>query len=413
MTESSQEQLNEMEDFSTKIGVLVRLGLMPINDLPFLKRALTHMSSNMYLPLLERKVFYKFVNDLLKITLDNPGILRLIMNKTGSLKRDPAFSEEVKRTKRKFQKRTENTYSSEGDIVRSPATASEEIVAEHVVKRGKKFVVTNKAGTKTLGTHGSRKSAVKQLQAIEISKHAHGESMSERETIVKTMLGEAYSPKTGASCSCKKGQERDNCPRCEGSGQVIDFAKIHAAKTKKESVELDELSNKTLRSYWQKSTEHVSKFIHNAGGKGPFMDSKKVNKRAKGRLTAASKLHSRQQQLPTKEEVTYTERFNNALEKFGVKDLSELDAETTKDFLVYVDTQNEAVISANSQKKLPMTDAMKSQVASDMAKRKADKDRLMAAAKTSYHSELEKSKSKEMSPARKLFKQDVSKDKGE
>jgi hypothetical protein len=45
---------------------------------------------------------------------------------------------------------------------------------EHVVKRGDKWVVTNKDGTKTLGTHDSRESAVKQLQAIEASKHAHG-----------------------------------------------------------------------------------------------------------------------------------------------------------------------------------------------------------------------------------------------
>lgn len=37
-------------------------------------------------------------------------------------------------------------------------------------KRGNKFVVTNKAGTKVLGTHRTRKAALKQLAAIEISK---------------------------------------------------------------------------------------------------------------------------------------------------------------------------------------------------------------------------------------------------
>ena len=35
-----------------------------------------------------------------------------------------------------------------------------------------------------------------------------------------------YQPKTGATCSCRKGMERDNCPRCEGTGMVIDFARI-------------------------------------------------------------------------------------------------------------------------------------------------------------------------------------------
>ena len=37
-----------------------------------------------------------------------------------------------------------------------------------------------------------------------------------------------YQPKTGAACSCKRGVERDNCPRCEGTGMVVDFAAIRA-----------------------------------------------------------------------------------------------------------------------------------------------------------------------------------------
>jgi hypothetical protein len=44
----------------------------------------------------------------------------------------------------------------------------------------------------------------------------------------------AYTPYTGARCSCKRGVERDNCPTCEGSGKVIDFAAIHAARRDKE-----------------------------------------------------------------------------------------------------------------------------------------------------------------------------------
>lgn len=41
---------------------------------------------------------------------------------------------------------------------------------EKIVKQGKKWVVMNKKGTKVLGEHPSREKAVKQLQAIEISK---------------------------------------------------------------------------------------------------------------------------------------------------------------------------------------------------------------------------------------------------
>ena len=37
-------------------------------------------------------------------------------------------------------------------------------------------------------------------------------------------------PLTGFPCSCRPGQERDNCPRCEGTGKEIDFRAFHAAK---------------------------------------------------------------------------------------------------------------------------------------------------------------------------------------
>ena len=38
----------------------------------------------------------------------------------------------------------------------------------------------------------------------------------------------SYQPKTGARCACKRGVQRDNCPTCEGTGWVIDFAAIRA-----------------------------------------------------------------------------------------------------------------------------------------------------------------------------------------
>jgi hypothetical protein len=38
-------------------------------------------------------------------------------------------------------------------------------------------------------------------------------------------------PFTGARCGCRPGVERDNCPNCEGTGRVIDFAAIRARNT--------------------------------------------------------------------------------------------------------------------------------------------------------------------------------------
>ena len=43
-------------------------------------------------------------------------------------------------------------------------------IKEGIEKRGDKFVVTDSSGDKILGTHGSRKKALKQLAAVEISK---------------------------------------------------------------------------------------------------------------------------------------------------------------------------------------------------------------------------------------------------
>lgn len=57
------------------------------------------------------------------------------------------------------------------NVVQSFAAFSE--LNEKIVKHGDKWQVKNKKGTKVLGTHSSRKAAVKQLQAIEISKAQH------------------------------------------------------------------------------------------------------------------------------------------------------------------------------------------------------------------------------------------------
>ena len=37
-----------------------------------------------------------------------------------------------------------------------------------------------------------------------------------------------YQPKTGEACGCRPGNQRDNCPTCEGTGQKIDFAAIRS-----------------------------------------------------------------------------------------------------------------------------------------------------------------------------------------
>ena len=57
-----------------------------------------------------------------------------------------------------------------------------------IMKRGNKWLVTNEAGTEVLGTHNTRADAVRQLAAIEASKHRRrrkGSDMNEEIRLMK------------------------------------------------------------------------------------------------------------------------------------------------------------------------------------------------------------------------------------
>ena len=440
-----------MEDFTSKIETLIRLGLIPIEDLPYLKKALGHVKSNMFLPVQERRVFYKFVNDILKITLDSPALLRLIMNKTGALKH---VNESVKKKKKftlKGDKRTDNGPSSIGDIQNAPPTGYEETdmlgqkLIEHVRKRGNKYVVTNESGNKTLGTHPTRGAAVKQLQAIEAHKHMDESSNPDEDWNNPFFrhwvdTGGEYHPNDPNHPKNKKKvipavpkKEKpfrkhmdesvadgrvltaSSCPKC-GKKFTSSFGSnsklTHTCSTKKEKPFRDAAVTGNPRDFARESVElkeevNVRKLPTNTlRAYASILSTKKKNG---GRITMHDKtLASLAKKELTRrrnmgESVDYTERFDAALTHFGVKDIDDLDIETTKDFLKFVDTQNEMVISANSQKKLPVSDAHKERAAQDMLARAHMKDRLMAKASAEYKDAI---KPKEKSDARKLFMKD-------
>jgi hypothetical protein len=46
--------------------------------------------------------------------------------------------------------------------------------------------------------------------------------------------GSMRTPFTGQACGCKRGVQRDNCPNCEGTGRVIDFAVIRMMSGRKQ-----------------------------------------------------------------------------------------------------------------------------------------------------------------------------------
>ena len=65
-------------------------------------------------------------------------------------------------------------------------------IDEKIAKSGSKWLVKNRKGTKTLGTHTSRKKALKQLQAIEISKAMHERSLISVNEAEEIDLGSEY-----------------------------------------------------------------------------------------------------------------------------------------------------------------------------------------------------------------------------
>lgn len=74
-----------------------------------------------------------------------------------------------------------------------------------------------------------REGAAVALRLCNGPEYAEGEADTLTDDIlrrVNRLLGQSANQYTGAPCGCERGIERDNCPQCEGTGKVIDFAKF-------------------------------------------------------------------------------------------------------------------------------------------------------------------------------------------
>lgn len=75
-----------MEVREKQIETLVRLGLMPVQYLPFLQMALNGVGSDAFLPLNQRRVFYDFVQKLMNLTLNDEMMYRLLRQRVAMTK---------------------------------------------------------------------------------------------------------------------------------------------------------------------------------------------------------------------------------------------------------------------------------------------------------------------------------------
>jgi len=67
-------------------------------------------------------------------------------------------------------------------------------------------------------------------------------------TAMDTKIKTNYQPKTGALCGCIPGIQRDNCAQCEGTGQIIDFAKIRAKNVKTNPAAMRKITQDDMNS---------------------------------------------------------------------------------------------------------------------------------------------------------------------
>ena len=77
----SEEDTAELlqEDFNLpKLELLVRLGLMPLQSLPYLRRALSRLQGGIMLSPDDRKVLFQLVDKMLSLSLNDPAVFQRI-----------------------------------------------------------------------------------------------------------------------------------------------------------------------------------------------------------------------------------------------------------------------------------------------------------------------------------------------
>lgn len=74
-----------------QIETLIRLGMMPVQMLPWLKVAMKQTETDAYLPINHRKVYYSFMNRLMDLVFNDELMYRLLRQRT-SMKKFEEFN---------------------------------------------------------------------------------------------------------------------------------------------------------------------------------------------------------------------------------------------------------------------------------------------------------------------------------
>lgn len=422
-------ELTEEMDWTATVERLVKLGLMPVNQLPYLKRAIQHMKKDMFLPVRERQVFYDFVQKVMDVALGNPGILRLVMNKTGALRREEVelpeakvLKKDNKNPKQKIVVKGARDPMSDANI---DGNMREEVTEETIPvmsDRDKVLVRLSKqtiSESKECGVCGGPNVVLGKLGNLVHSRCSNCGMISSstrrtrklKETSSRDILDrpkdalrkEEIEPTVienitlaGKLKYIKARKEptprihKDDLHTDRKNEHPTEKANRRIQKVADEEVQHEapivaELSDSKLRSY--KFAAGVDQRVATKKMVNPHASVRAVAvsrfvKREKGRRVADTRLRKEEVEMTE----SYQERFALALERFGVKDFAALATEDTKAFLAYVETLDESIVTANTKRTAPLSDEEKAQVDKDVAKHKEKIARLVQSAKKEFDS---------------------------
>lgn len=270
--EHQQETLIETTNAFKSIEQLVRMGLMPVEQLPFLKRALVQMESGAFMPAPERRSFYTFINKLLEVTLSDPAILRQVKNKTASLKNEEAIVEDCHSTKP-----LENFDDKVSPNTWAPGTADAVAPTDPMAEgHCKACGLLKKAVAGLAGTHCLTcdkvmlATAVRDFAAYPIGHHE--EAVNEAIDLKKTPPGMLQT-----LANIVKQKKRAGGKPTPEDKKMATRAKNELRRRRhmgEEVEQIDELSKKTLEKYTEKSRQHV------------MLTHEKAMKRIRGQNTA-------------------------------------------------------------------------------------------------------------------------------
>lgn len=351
--EATKESLSETYNRLQKIEELVKMGLMPIQTLPILKRAVTHMEQDMYLPYQERKIFYDFIGELMDIALGNPTINRLVKNQASLTKYEEvehvaeakkcaycgeamtgegkyccesceqdAEKESKKQVKEELAQVDEVVMASKAPAKPMSSDLAAQVKADMEKRRAAK--AAQMADAKKELNSASNKEMKKSYR-----KNAFKEEIEQVDEINKTTLNKYVDKATvNMSAAGFKGDAKKLQKRAAGIRLAVKKIKETVDVVSEEGLDLKRTPEGMLDSI-----ANLTKTKVRAGGKiSP--EEKKLSSRAKSELRRRRDVLKKRKM---REDVDYALRLQNALSKFGINNISELTAENKTAFFNYIE----------------------------------------------------------------------------